>query len=221
MGGRPKAMRATRAAFWSAVAKGLSSVEAAKVAGVSGRSGSLWFLQAGGVVPLHVVKPPSSGRYLSLVEREEIAVGMAEGKSIRAIAKQLGREPSTISREVRRNRPYPTRGGYRAVLAQQKADQRAARPKPRKLEHDQRLREHVQDRLSQRWSPEQIANRLAEEFPDDPEMRVSAEAIYQALYVQGRGGLRRELTKCLRTGRAMRKPAAASIAAGRGASRTW
>jgi transposase, IS30 family len=200
-----KPLRSVRGVFWRAIAEGRSTEDAAGLAGVSKRTGGYWFAEAGGVCPLHLLKP-ATGRYLSLAEREEIAVGLAERKSIRRIAAELGRPPSTISREIKRNGVVRERGRYRAVAAQQKADKEARRPKRRTLETNQRLREHVQQRLTERWSPEQIASTLVEEFPDDTEMRVSHEAIYQALYVQGRGGLRRELTRCLRTGRALRRP---------------
>jgi IS30 family transposase len=112
-----------------------------------------------------------------------------------------------------RNCPrYPDRrlyrSRYRAHSAQRKAEERARRPKVAKLVIHQRLREFVQDKLEceEHWSPEQIAARLPIEFPDDEEMRICHETIYQAIYVQGRGGLRRELARCLRTGRAIRKP---------------
>jgi IS30 family transposase len=100
------------------------------------------------------------------------------------------------------------RSRYRAHSAQRKAEERARRPKVAKLVIHQRLREFVQDKLEceEHWSPEQIAARLPIEFPDDEEMRICHETIYQAIYVQGRGGLRRELARCLRTGRAIRKP---------------
>ena len=105
-------------------------------------------------------------------------------------------------------------------MAQARAEERARRPKPSKLALNPLLRAYVQQGLVDGWSPEQIAARLVEDFPDDESMRISHEAIYQALYVQGRGGLRRELTACLRTGRALRKPGAAPTAAANG-SRTW
>ncbi|GAB2758421.1 IS30 family transposase [Nocardioides salsibiostraticola] len=113
------------------------------------------------------------------------------------------------------------RGGYRASTAQQAADTRARRPKPAKLATDLRLRRWVQDRLEEKYSPEQIAGRARVEFPDEEEMWVSHETIYQALYVQGRGALRRELTASLRTGRTLRKPRAQGQAerAGRGRDR--
>jgi IS30 family transposase len=160
---------------------------------------------------------------------------------VREIARQLGRSPSTVSRELRRN--AATRGGYldyRATTAQWHADRQGRRPKIAKLAANQALRRYVQDRLAgmvtttdghavpgpevrwigrrhgrrqdrcwaTSWSPEQIAHRLPVDFPDDESMRVSHEAIYQALYVQGRGALRRELSACLRTGRALRVPRA-------------
>jgi IS30 family transposase len=190
-----------------------------------------------------------SGRYLSFAEREEIALLRAQGQGVRDTARQLGRSPSTISRELRRN--AATRGGrldYRASTAQWHADLRARRPKPAKLAVNARLRGYVQERLSgtvkrpdgsvvagpevrwigrrhgrrqdrrwgTAWSPEQISARLRVEFPDDESMRVSHEAIYQSLYVQGRGALRRELTACLRTGRALRVPRARARSRGKG-----
>jgi IS30 family transposase len=145
-----------------------------------------------------------TGRFLSFAEREEIAVGLAAGQSRRVIAARLGRHPSTIGREIRRNAPRA--GGYRARAAEAQAQHRARRPKTAKLAADGRLREYVQARLAQRWSPAQIAAMLAAEFPGEREMRVCHEMICQALYVQGRGALRRELAACLRTGRAVRKP---------------
>jgi transposase, IS30 family len=145
-----------------------------------------------------------SGRYLSFAEREEIAIGLAEGRSMRSIAAGLGRSASTVCREVARNHGW--RGRYRASVAEDKAMARARRPKPAKLAVCPGLREVVQAGLSRRWSPEQIVARLKADYPNDPEMWVSHETIYQSLYVQGRGALRRELAACLRTGRALRRP---------------
>jgi IS30 family transposase len=146
-----------------------------------------------------------SGRYLSLADREEIAIGLVRGESYRVIGARLcpPRPASTISREVARNGPA---GRYRAVRAQGLAEQRARRPKTAKLAGNDELREWVQARLGKNWSPEQISAALAGEFGDRPEMRVSHETIYQSIYVQGRGALRRELARSLRTGRALRKP---------------
>src|SRR5205085_10062064 len=128
------------------------------------------------------------------------------GLSLSAIALRLGRPRCTIGREVARNKVVRWPSCYRAVAAQVKAEARARRPKTGKLAGNPVLAAQVQTGLTQRWSPEQIVRRLAQDFPDDVGMRVSAETIYQALFVQGRGGLRRELTACLRTGRTVRKP---------------
>jgi IS30 family transposase len=151
------------------------------------------------------VRAAGKGRYLSLAEREEIALGLAQRLPQAEIARRLGRAASTVSREVRRN---STRGRYRyrATAAQVRAEERAGRPKPAKLAVNGELREWVQQKLKKNWSPEQVSRRLAVEFPDRPEMRVSPETVYQALYVQGRGALRRELVRHLRTGRSLRKP---------------
>jgi IS30 family transposase len=206
--GRPRASAQTRGAFWEAVRAGLTLGEAAEVAGVSSSAGEAWFRERGGVMP------PSSlhrrNRTLSFVEREEIALLRAAGLGVRAIARQVGRNPSTISRELRRvqhHRPSDRhRMPYRASTAQADADHQARRPKPARLATNLRLRCEVQTRLRKNHSPEQIAARLREDFPDDPEMWVSHETIYQSLYVQGRGGLKRELITHLRTGRSLRKP---------------
>lgn len=176
---------------------------ASRAAGVSHGTGQRWFAEAGGVIgnaPREL-----GGRYLSLAEREEISRGIARDETFRRIARRLGREPSTISREVANN---GGRERYRAHVADAAARERARRPKTAKLAQPAHapLREHVQARLQRRWSPEQISARLADEFPGQLEMRVSTETIYQSLYVQGRGALRRELTRCLRTGRALRAP---------------
>ncbi|WGX99435.1 IS30 family transposase [Nocardioides sp. L-11A] len=158
--------------------------------------------------------PPATAgpgsRRLSFAEREEIALLRAEGRGVREIARTVGRDPGTISRELRRVSHSPVssaqRRAYRASTAQGDADARAKRPKTAKLATNLPLRREVQQRLRENHSPEQIAARLREDFPDDPEMWVSHETIYQALYVQGRGALKRELVKYLRTGRAVRKP---------------
>jgi IS30 family transposase len=161
-----------------------------------------WFRQAGGVI--NNGAQPVSDRFLSIAEREEIALGRAAGESMRSIARRLDRDPATISREIARN--STSRGVYRAWRAEEQAAERARRPKTAKLATNGQLRTLVQDLLLQHWSPEQISLRLRSDYPDDEGMRVSHETIYQSLYVQGRGALRRELTACLRTGRALRKP---------------
>ncbi|MBV1797549.1 IS30 family transposase [Siccirubricoccus sp. G192] len=249
--GRPGvAQRENRRQFWAAIATGLSSEDAAIGAGVSPPVGFRWFREAGGMPPKILApsaKPPSE-RYLLFTEREEIALLRAQGCGVRETARRLGRDASTISRELRRN--AATRSGgleYRATTAQWHAERAARRPKPAKLAVRATLRKYVQDRLAgavagpggasvggpvvpwrgrrhgrrqhrrwaRAWSPEQIARRLRLDFPGDETMRISHEAIYQALYVQGRGALRRELTACLRTGRALRVPRARSRGRGK------
>jgi IS30 family transposase len=199
--------REVRREFWKLIAQGMFPGPAAIEVGVADQTGWRWVREAGGMTPLDLRE--LSGRYLSFAEREEIAILHAQGRSCRQIAKALGRAPSTISQEIRRNGPANDRQvPYRARLAHDKAEARARRPKTRKLAVNDRLRDYVQRRLSapDHWSPEQISHRIRLEFPDDDSMRISDETIYRSLYVQGRGGLNRELTKCLRTGRALRKP---------------
>jgi IS30 family transposase len=145
---------------------------------------------------------PSPAR-LSLSEREEIRVGVADGKTFRAIAASLGRATSTVSREVKAN---GGRTQYRARMAHGRARDQARRPKTAKLVACPRLADQVREWLADLWSPAQISARLRTDFGDDPHMRVSHETIYQSLYVQGRGALRKELAACLRTGRAVRRP---------------
>ncbi len=199
--GRLPLPRSVRLAFWDGVRGGLPVAEAGVAAG-AGRTAEDWFRAAGGVKG-NGPRGPVSGRFLSVAEREEIAVGVAAGERLRVIAARLGRHPATVGREVRRN---GGQRGYRALAAQAQAEARARRPKTARLAGNQRLRELVQAMLERRWSPEQISMMLRAQFPDEPEMRVSHETIYQAVYVQGRGALRRELAACLRTGRALRRP---------------
>lgn len=143
-------------------------------------------------------------RFVSLSERETLADLRRAGTSIRKIAEALGRAPSTVSREIARN--GDTDGAYRHFAAHRAAAGRRPRPKTSKLAVDSPLRDYVAGKLVLRWSPEQICHALVAEFPDGPEMRVSHETIYQALYLQARGGLRREVAAALRTGRARRRP---------------
>lgn len=138
---------------------------------------------------------------LSIHDREQILVGIGLGDSLSAIARSLGRSPSTITREVNAN---GGRAQHSAWRAHERARQEARRPKPCKLRRGKLLRE-VSRRLEQLWSPEEISRRLPLDYPDDPEMRVSHETIYQSLFVQGRGELRRELARCLRSGRTARR----------------
>ena len=201
--GRPRSRRSLEREFWEQVRVRVSWEEAAAAVGVSARVAWRWVVESGGVKP-RLVEPTRS---LSYLERCRIEALHAAGHSRAEIARRLGRHRSTIGRELDRNGTRRIRrGGYSAVNGQSKADQRARRPKPAKLATHLVLRREVQDRLKAKHSPEQIARRLREEFPEDPEMWVSHETIYQSLYVQARGGLSRELTRHLRTGRTLRKP---------------
>lgn len=198
---RPRIRIDVQRQFWRQIRAGDSVVDAAAVASVSVTAGKRWFRHAGGVIPSLVNEP--SGCRLSFAEREEITCLAAQGKGVRAIARELARDPATISRELRRVRPGRP---YRASVAQASADEAACRPKPSKLATNLPLRREVQKRLKKNHSPEQISATLKIKFPDDLEMWVSPETIYQSIYVQGRGGLKRELAKHLRTGRTLRKP---------------
>ncbi|OBC12762.1 transposase [Gordonia sp. 852002-50816_SCH5313054-c] len=236
--GRPEPSRAVQRDFWRRIASGATTADAAEAVGVSWPVGSRWFRHAGGMPPISLDEP--TGRYLSFTEREEIALLRAQDVGVREIARRIGRDPGTTSRELRRN--AATRSGtqvYRAGVAQWKAQQAAKRPKTAKLVDNDRLREYVQERLSgavrrpdgtavagpdtpawkglnkphrqdrrwaTAWSPQQISHRLKVDFPEDESMRISHEAIYQSLYIEGRGALKRELVTCLRTGRALRVP---------------
>ncbi len=209
--------------FWELVRAGVSRTEAAVAAGVPSRTAKRWFHQAGGVLPPKVPET-SSARYLSFSEREEIFAGVERGESIRQIAKLLGREPSSVLRELRSNmrhqlyrsrsrlRANPVGGrrsqpwNYRPSRAQERMKRLASRPKTAKLAKNAQLRKLVQAMLVEKLSPEQISRELRQRFPDDAAMQVSHETIYQSIYVQGRGALRRELAVCLRTGRALRRP---------------
>lgn len=154
----------------------------------------------GGVIRPELWRPPTG--CLSLDQRVELKIGLERGLSYADIGAELGFHRSSIWREVEAN---GGRRRYAPMMAHRKACTRRQRPKPTKLSGRSELREFVIDGLEQLWSPQQIARRLVEEFPDDPEMRVSHETIYKSLYVQGRGELRRELSACLRTARTARK----------------
>ncbi|MDP9255058.1 MAG: IS30 family transposase [Actinomycetota bacterium] len=181
------------------VVAGETEVEVAAAVGCDPRTVIRWITRSGGV---RSYERRRSQRALSLPEREEIALAVERGESGVAIAARLGRATSTVTRELARN---GGRRGYRAARADARALEQARRPKLAKLVRSPRLRVEVERRLGERWSPQQIAARLRLDFPDDPEMRVSHETIYQSLYVQSRGALRRELAGQLRLGRARRR----------------
>jgi IS30 family transposase len=233
--GSPPHQREAQQLFWIEIAKGVIPAAAAIAVGASQPVGQRWFHNAGGMPPFDL--EPLSSRYLSFAERMQIEYLLNQNAKVREIARVLDRHPSSISREVQRNAATRIGGGsgYRANVAQWKAELAAKRPKVAKLVANPRLRDYVQERLSggilaedgrvvlgpvsprftgnnkpfrkdRAWSPEQIANRLRIDYPGDRSMRISHEAIYQSLYIQGRGALKRELIWCLRTGRALREP---------------
>lgn len=208
-----KPLVAERAAYLRLVQQGYSSAEACRQVGVSEKTGRRWRNGDSGspghvgAVPIKASVVPSCGpsRYLTVEERIHIADRWREQAGIRQIAAELGRSPSTISREVRRN-ANPESGAYRPWAAQRRAEERRPRPKPAKIATNAVLHGYIAAKLGKKWSPEQICKALHKDFPDQPEMHVAHETIYQALYMQGRGELRRELAAALRTGRARRKP---------------
>jgi transposase, IS30 family len=219
---RPRPSRESQRRFWGLIRAGCSVAAASADLGVSDRTGQVWVSKAGGMPPLSLA--PESGRHLTLSDREAIYLGLVLYSTFSDIARSIGRSTSTVIRELSTNRLYPrqlpavpdrrvgmlgrppVRPNYSPVIAQQRFEARLARPKESKLAVSPRLHEQVVARLEINHSPEQISRRLVEDFPDDPEMRVSHETIYRALYVQGRGALKRELTRHLRTGRTVRKP---------------
>jgi transposase, IS30 family len=214
--------RSRQREFWRLIRAGLPWRQAGAAVGMSLTTTKCWFAKAGGMPPLSLAEP---SRELSLCDRELIFEGLTDGLSYAAIGRQLGRPTSTVTRELdlhrkdaRRPRAEPKgretprpgtkrqRLNYSPSKAQARADAAKARPKTAKLAGNPRLRKEVQARLKLNHSPEQISARLMLDFPDDPEMRVCHETIYRSLYVQGRGALKRELTRHLRTGRVLRKP---------------
>ncbi|MGV0838557.1 transposase, partial [Mycolicibacterium thermoresistibile] len=199
---------ATREAFWAALRSGSSPTQAAVLAGVSEHTGRRWAQQADYVprTPFpadDAVELTDCAKRLSFLERCWLEELLEAGYSRARAADRLQRDRSTISREVRRG---ATGSGYRARVGQDVAEANAKRPKARKLDANPDLLQEVLRGLEQRHSPEQIAGRLRQDFPDDPEMWVSHETIYQAMYVQPRGELAQLVKTALRTGRTQRKP---------------
>ena len=209
--------------FLALLDQGMTSLQASRVVGINERTGRDW---AKGITKTNhrrvtfdgvevwsspaAVKVPVAdqlihSRFLCVDERIEIADLHRAGHGVREIARQVGRSPATISRELRRN-AHPDSGDYRPWAAQRRSALRRARPKIGKIASNEELFDAVAQGLRDLWSPEQICRRLKQQYPGRPEMHVSHETVYQALYVQGRGELRRELARCLRTGRTVRKP---------------
>ena len=199
-GGKPPVpWPVVREALW-AVAGGATRLEAARATGMSLSSVDRYAVDHGVRVLRERTRRPGA---LCPEEREEIMLGIQRGEPDAVIARALGRHRGTIGREIAAN---GGRSGYRAFRAQHRADDQARRPRRPWTEQRPWLWEEVQTLLRARWSPDQIAKRLRRDHPDDPQWWVSHEAIYQALYVQGKGELRKELAVCLRTGRARRRP---------------
>ena len=200
--GKPRVSAERRDTFFAMIDSGSTIQAAVAATGVDRATGYRWRDDRAGVM-----RPPartSFGRELTIDDRVQIVVGRELGLSARAIGAQIGRDHSVVSREVIRNANAD--GSYRAASAQRRADASARRPRVSKLVAVQQLRDEVVDRLTKKWSPKQISETLKREFPDRPEMQVSHETIYEAIYVQARGGLKAEVEKALRTGRTYRKP---------------
>ena len=199
---------AVREAFWAAMRSGSSTAQAARIAGVSEMSAIIWVKQAGYVprtqcpAVSEIVSCRRPRAPLTFVERCRLEELLEGGCTAVRAAELLDRHRDTIRREVVKGL---IGSGYRARVGQDKADAERKRPKERRLESRPALLAEVVQRLEQRHSPEQIAERLRQDFPDDPEMWVSHETIYQALYVQPRGELARLVKTALRTGRTQRK----------------
>jgi transposase len=175
-------LREREARFWDRVREGMSATAACESIGVNRKQGYRWIKAAGGRIP--VPRVAASGRYLALEERLRIADLAPGGSGVREIARDLGRAASTISRELRRN-AHPRSFSYRPYAAQKRAEVRACRPKPGRLD-DPALAAVVEERLRKNWSPQQISDDLAVVFAGHPELQVSHETIYQSLFVQGR-----------------------------------
>jgi IS30 family transposase len=202
---------AQKAELWERWKSGSSAAAISRALDRRNKTGVLRIVTLhGGIAPARRRRALAA---LRLEEREEISRGIAAGQSIRQIAHGLGRAPSTVSREIRRN------GGsrrYRANPADRSAWERALRPKPCRLALHRELRWRVAQKLALQWSPEQISGWLKREFPTDQEMQISHEAIYRSLFVQTRGVLKKELTAHLRTRRQMRLPKSHNAESGRG-----
>jgi IS30 family transposase len=196
---RPKISASEKKELWERWRRGQSSNDIARA--LAKNRGSIHFVlsSSGGIAP---PRRHRSRLALSLPEREEISRGLAEGQSMRKIASSIQRAPSTVSREVGR---HCGRASYRAAEADQRAWDRARRPKPCRLAVCRRLQKIVAKKLSLNWSPEQISGWLKQRYPGNQEMQISHETIYRSLFVQARGALKKELVGHLRTRRVIRR----------------
>lgn len=191
--------------YWRLLRSGVGPVAACKLLGIGRKTGYRWRAENGGLPPARLAESSRSSRFLSLLERQRIATLRGRGLGVREIARRLGRPPSTVSRELRRNLRPHDRGIYDGDLAHARARDRARRPRRPLLAREPELRRIVQEKLELEWSPAQIASYLRETYPDRPAWHLCHETIYQALFHGGRGGLSRTLTRKLRTGRPLRK----------------
>jgi transposase, IS30 family len=215
---------AERERVWDAVRAGMHLRDAAASVGVSYDAARMWLRDCGGVIPApsRAGRPGRAYRRLNATDRETIGLMLAAKHTLSEIAEELGVDKSTISRERSRHSTRTGRRGfYRPLRAQARAEAtaRTAHKRPRKLSRPGPLRRYVVAGLEQQWSPQEISCRLRREHPDDPVMRVSAETIYQSLFVQARGSLKKELTTHLRTQRTRRRSQTARVeaaACGRG-----
>jgi IS30 family transposase len=191
--------------YWQLLKAGVGTVAACRIVGITRKTGYRWRAENGGIPPVRLAATARTSRYLSLLERQRIATLHGRGHGVREIARRLGRALSTVSRELQRNlRPWDN-DVYDGDLAHARARQRARRVRHARLAQDQKLRDVVQAKLELEWSPQQIAAYLRAAYPDRPDWHVCHETIYQALYHGGKGGLSRQLTRRLRTGRPLRK----------------
>lgn len=190
--------------FWAPLANGIVPVEASRTLDIGRKTGYQWRPETGGLAPERLPEGGRSSRLLSLLDRQRVATLRRAGCGVRDNARRLGRAPSTISRELRRNTARHDRH-YDGDLAHSRARQRALRPRRTRISRDEQLRGLVKELLELEWSPEQIAGHLRVAYPDQPEWHICHETIYQALYHGGKGGLSRTLTAKLRTGRPLRR----------------
>ena len=191
--------------YWKLILAGVGPIEAARRIGIARTTGFRWRAERGGVAPVRILEADRHTRYLSHFERERLAVFRREGMSMREISRQLGRSPSTISRELRRNMRRHDRGKYDAVLAHARSREKAKRARGGLIGKDLVLRDLVQEKLTLDWNPEQISFWLRETHPQKKSWHICHETIYQAVYWPGNSGLTRKLTTHLRTGRPLRK----------------
>ena len=206
----PRMLLERQQRMWDLWQSGMEMSAAAAVLGWDRHTVYNRIREAGGVRP----RRKQTRARLSFEDRVHIEVGLKQDRSMRAIAADLGRAPSTISREVAKHRT--ARGQYQAKRAHAVAFEDAKRPQQAKIDADPRLRARLLEDLGEKFSPEQIAGRLRHDFPGDPAMNVHHETIYRWLYLQGRGELKRQVGAALRSGRAMRRPNKHGAATGQG-----